>query len=224
MAFRPRRRRNRMPRRRRNLRRKARTGIRRALPTVYSFKRVANLGTMSAITNAGAPTALNAAYSFKLSDIPNNNEFTALYDQYCIKGIKISAVCTFSEAVNAASGGNNTTAVQGFQRLLSVIDYDDATALTGESAALQYQNVKITNPLKQHARYFKPAISMEINEGLTSAALGMKKNQWIDCSYPNVPHYGIKYFQNAPFVSGAGSANCTWTLYATYYVQFKNVR
>lgn len=221
MAYRPRRRRAPI-RRRKVYRRKNRRMTRR--PTVYSFKRIVNLGTMSAVNNAGAPTALNAAYSFKLSDLPNNTEFTSLYDQYCIKGIKISAVCTFSEAVNAASGGNNTTAVQGFQRLLSVIDYDDATALGGESVALQYQNCKITGPLKQHSRYFKPAVNQEINEGLTSAAIGVKKNQWIDCNFPNVPHFGVKFFQNAPFVSGAGSANCTWTLYGTYYVQFKNVR
>ena len=197
---------------------------RRVASNIYSFKRTVNLGTMSCINNAGVLTNLTNAYQFKLSDLPVSSEFTTLYDQYCIKGIKLSAVCTFSESANLASSGNNTTQTQGFQRLMSVLDYDDVVPITSEGTALQYQNLKITGPNKMHSRYFKPAVSQEINEGLTSPAIAVKKNVWLDCNYPNVPHFGVKFYQSAPYAATGASANMTWTLYGTYYLQFKNVR
>lgn len=155
--------------------------------------------------------ATGFATSFKLNDLVNSSEFTQLYDQYMIKGIKVSLIPRYSQNPSApvpAQGGN----------VWSVLDYDDVTAPTTIDTLMQYQNVKRTRTHMVHSRYFKPAVAAEIfNTGLTTN-YNPKKNVWLDCNLDTTEHYGIKWWVDQT------NAGVTLDLQVKMYLAFKNVR
>lgn len=157
---------------------------------------------------APAGTDTFGVIQFNLSQLPNHTEFTQLYDQYKIKGVKVKLVPKYN-SVDITSPGST--------QLLTVIDYDDANAPTTINDLLQYQNMKMTTSNRIHGRYLVPRSNTEVsNSGLGVASA--PKRQWLDCGYPTVQHHGIKYGVVAP-------ANDTkFDLYITYYLAFKNVR
>lgn len=147
---------------------------------------------------------------FQLQNVPNSGEFTALFDQYKINGVKV----VFMPRANSSEVGTN----QGLIKFFSAIDYDDNTAPTSINDLLQYENMKCTNTSKDHKRYLRPKIAREIYNSVTTTAYGPTSG-WIDCTNAAVPHYGIKYaLQQLP--SGAQSMD----IKVTYYLAFKNVR
>lgn len=158
--------------------------------------------------------------SFQLNDLPNVSEFTSLFDQYRIKGISFKLVPKQGLAIQqgvVTAGGNQAV----MPKIYSCIDYDDASAPGSIDEVLQYQNVKISRANQTHKRYFKPAIADELfNTGVTTA-YGMRKNTWIDCSYPSVEHYGIRFYIEP---STANTPRWDYDLVCKFYLQFKYVR
>lgn len=154
--------------------------------------------------------------SFILASVPGYTEFTSLYDQYRINGVKITLIPRGNQSdIGAAS----TTAAQSVG-IFSVVDYDDTSLLTSLNQALQYQNCKMTRTHQQHSRYLKPRV--EVN-ALSSTAPGnanvMPVRGWVDCDFPNTPHQGVKYvFQQSP------NSVQTFDVKVDYYLAFKNVR
>lgn len=185
-------------------RRRPRGGLRQ--PVQY-FKRVQYIPSWHQI-NAGNP-GTGQALNFSLSQVPNASEFTLLYDQYQIKGVKVHVIPKFTE-----------TAIGKFQgNMWSVLDYDDATVPTALSPLLQYQNVKRTRMQKMHKRYIRPCVATEIfNTGITTT-YSPKRNVWIDCASDTTEHYGMKLW-----FDGLNSDTVIWDLQLTYYLAFKNVR
>lgn len=191
--------------------RKRRMGIRRgrmggpAQPVQY-FKR-----TLYMKANRVSSTAADtfAGVQFTLNDVPNVAEFTSLYDQYQIKGIKYSLIPRISET---------DPAQQSLPNIGSVIDQDDASAPTSIDQLTQYQNFRLTRGNKVHSRYWKPAIAQEVFGGGVLTAYAPRKNVWIDCNSAAVPQYGIKFFiqQTAVVI--------TFDVKIDYYIAFKNVR
>lgn len=148
----------------------------------------------------------------QLSQVPNFGEFTALFDQYKIMGIK----WRFSPRANSAEAGTN----QGLVKFMTAIDYDGAPA--GASAPvmtdlLQYESLKVTSSNREHVRYVKPRIASTVyNTALTSGYSA--RTAWLDCENNAVPHYGLSYvLQQLP--AGAQS----YDIQVTYYLAFKNV-
>lgn len=157
---------------------------------------------------AGGPTF--GTIQFTLNQLPNYTEFTQLYDQYKIKGVKVKLVPRYNVAdINA----------QAISQLLTVLDYDDSTSPTAVSDLLQYQNMKMTMTNKIHQRYLAPRSNRNVAQpGPASPPAASPVKQWIDCGFPTVLHHGIKYAVTA------GSIDIKYDLYCTYYVAFKNVR
>lgn len=199
-------------RRNRNLRRNRRVGLglRRSArmgglrqPVQY-FKRATY--KINAITaTSGGPSFVD--FTFQLADVPNHTEFTALYDQYCIKGVKMEFIPRF----NVANLGDT------IPELFSIVDYDGSAPST-EPGFLQYQNLKMTRGTQIHKRYLKPAVLPQVFQGVTTG-YSIKKNQWIDSADDALPHYGV-----STWLPTSGANNPSWDLKVTYYLAFKNVR
>lgn len=161
---------------------------------------------------AGGAAPIFATINFQLANIPNHTEFIQLYDQYQIKGVKVA----FVPRINSSESG-----VTAVRNVWSVLDYDDSSIPTSRDQLLQYQNVKMTPMTRKHKRYFKPAIAAQMFATGILSAYGAKKNQWIDCTYDQVEHYGVKYcFDQLP----AGVNPVTFDVVTTMYLAFKNVR
>lgn len=177
--------------------------------TVYRFTRLANYSNIDVDNTADFATA----YTFKLSDLPNYTEFTALYDQYRIRYIKLMFFFQQDPFVNMTTGSF-------LGRMYTALDFDDATSPT-EADIQQMRYVKVKRPVGIVKRFLKPrCLNTIYNDGITNAYTLANKKTWIDCSNPNVTHYGVKLFINKP----SGTNHVTCTVQAKFYIEFKNPR
>lgn len=182
-------------------------------PNVYSFKRTVYVPQWATVNALGdQPFKLEP----KLSDLPNYTEFTALFDQYRIKGVSFKLIPRYN--VVPQTSGNPLLPTQ----VMSVLDYD-GTGPNTLTAIRQYQTLRTTRNTSIHKRYFKPAILQMVYESSTTTAYGPKWNQWIDCNNDTVPHYGL-YGICPQIASGVSDAEYFYDLEAVYYIQCKTVR
>lgn len=205
--------------------------LRRRVPLrqkIHYFKRTVKISDITASYNqsTGVSTAIAGTYALSLDSLPNHTEFTALYDQYCIKGIKLSFVPSGNSYMTSTVSGIPSPV--GFSRFHSVIDYDDSAVPGSENELLQYSTLRTTPGVRQHSRYFKPKVQFTVadNDLLgTTANAAPRSNVWLDCANPTVDHLGLKVWCGAPLNTGTlASTSITYSVYATMYMAFKNVR
>lgn len=197
----------------------SRTGI---MIQKHAFKRMFKLGTYTAsVSAAGVPSPISQGFSFAFNQLPGTTDFTTLFDQYKINGIKFSLAPTTTEAI--LSGVSGSSGALGFRRVHTVLDFDDASAPTGENQMLEYQSRKTTNPMQTHSRYWKPTILTEQYRSAVSTAYAPQRNKYLDLTYTDVPHYGLKLYVDAPIYNGVAAA-ITYEVFVTYYFTCKNVR
>lgn len=157
---------------------------------------------------------------FTLNEVPNRSEFTSLYDQYRINGVKITWIPRGNVADIAPTGTAGVFQGQS-TGVFSAIDYDDATVPTSINQLNEYQNCKMTRATQMHSRYLKPRINLQgtTNQGTGATGATFNTRGWLDCTQDNVPHFGVKY----AFQQSVNYA-MTYDLKVDYYLAFKNVR
>lgn len=191
---------------------------------VHSFKRLVSFGTVTASQSPATGTIpVRTAISFPLNLVPNSTEYTALYDQYRINAISFRAVPKASQFQGGTSGSANPL---GYGQVISVIDYDDSTTPVTKDSLMEYGSVKFTRSSSMHKRYFKPKILQRAQINAVTDGNVSAKATWIDTLNPDVQHYGIKLFIDAPTVPNVAtdSSSISYDLYAVYYMTFKNTR
>lgn len=200
-----------------------RAALRRSRPLrlrqkIHSFTRTAFFPALYTVA-LGAP-AVGQGISFKLSDVPSSNDFTALFDQYKIKAVKWTLI------PRSAPGQSESVITAGALQqqnynIWSVIDNDDANPPAALVDLLQYENVKCTKMTQKHTRYLKPSVATEIYSSGITSTYGPKMNQWLDCAGINTEHYGIKLW-----IEGGDpqTPRMNFDVMIKYYMQFKNVR
>lgn len=201
-------------RRKRIVRLMRRYGRRRIPQPIQYFKRTQYLSENTLSSNT-ADVFFN--HFFTLSQVPDSTDFTNLYDQYCIKAVKITLIPRGNVADISVPGSYNGQSVGVF----SVIDYDDTNLLTSIQKACEYPNMKMTRSHQQHSRYFKPRFNLNgvTNQGTGTVDTTMNTRGWLDCNRINVPHFGIKFaLQQTPNVPQV------YDVKIDYYLAFKNVR
>lgn len=188
---------------------------------VYPFRRfhfkIAQGGT-DGLTQSGTTT-------FALADLPNHTEFTSLFDQYKIAGIKYRWVINRNPDYGGAVVSNvYNTAVQGaFPRIMWVHDYDSTSGLPANFAELQQytkmKEVYLTGD-KPYTKwyFFKPARQAVGYESAVNSAYSPTWKGFIDCASDTTPHCGIRYFGDAL------NSFIQLRLECWYYLVFKNVR
>lgn len=160
---------------------------------------------------AGADTF--GSQSFKLSDLPNYTQLTAAYDEYRIKAVKVYLTPIFSTSTSAS---NQLTA----PTLISVIDYDDAGTPGNTATLLQFDSHRIHGTFtKMYTRTLKPQVSLGAYVPASFVGFAQVEDQWLDCNAPGVAHYAIKY---GVVDSNNNSGAWSWTLRATFYMEFRH--
>lgn len=155
--------------------------------------------------------------SFSLSDLPNYSEFTALYDQYTITGVKLTFMWSMTEATNTNGG-------PGAPTMFLCRDYDDANTPASIDELMQRPFTKTRRIDRPFSIFLRPRPSLEtFNGALTSAYSVPNKAPWIDVNNPSVPFYGLKYIMN-PYGGTVGLIYGTVTIVCKYYLKFKGVR
>lgn len=158
----------------------------------------------------------NAAYQFTLDQLPNFNEFVALYDSYKIKSVVLR--------VEPAFDSNNMANPQILsQKYLRVVhDYDDSTPLTGETQYYEYGNMKSYSCTKPFKVVLYPKVAAEIYRTALSTSYEQRTSPWLDLSGSgaSIPHYGIKIF--FPYLGIAESFQ--FRIIAKFHVEMRQSR
>lgn len=213
---------------------------------MHSFKRVCPFsnsaflgvtGTLSKSTDALLMTMASIGTSiqygafglkFGLADVVNSTEFTLLFDQYRITGVKVKMFPFYTETTTGAAV--SATSAQTTILVHSIIDLDDASTPTATDAGIseirQYASYRCHN-LSQGKGYFarsiRPRMATPVYAaGAFSAYAQAPMKIWVDCQNPDAEYYGLKC------IFEANNSGANTVLYVkcetTYYLQLKNVR
>lgn len=193
------------------------------MPVRY-FKRKVNLGTVT--TNVGG--YVGALQTFNLALLPNYNELTVLFDQYSIRYVNFYVVMR-PTTLSMIESHNNLA--MGMPNIAIVKDYDSSTPPTsdenGYNQIREYSSSK-TFSFTAERRAFKigicPAVLTEVYRSGISTAYSPKFKQFIDCTTPDVPHFGLPYVIRVPSSSAVSTLPITFDIYATFYVAMRTIR
>lgn len=162
---------------------------------------------------SGGTTITSGALSFALNSLPGYTEFTNLFDCYRINKI----VVKFVPAVTSAEVG--ATSTNPMTNFFTVLDFNDATALSTLNDAFEYGNLKMTRGYKTHTRVFTPSTLLLGSDSSDRAAMP-KYKQWITTAEADILHYGCKYVAETQ----ATAADIVWKTYVTMYFSCKSVK
>jgi hypothetical protein len=192
--------------------------IRRRQVKLYNFKRTCEL-TNIATTPSVSPCIFT--YQFKFSDLPNTTDFSGLFDQYRIKGVKI----TFYPVSNVAYSTSASAAPMPIGEFYTVLDFDDAGTPANLNELLQYGTLRRSYFNRPHKRYLKPlATQSGVYQagGVTTGYRSLPSSTWFDMANIDVLYYGIK---GAYSISDSSlMIKETIRVTATYYFQLRMVR
>lgn len=192
-------------------RRRLVTGGRR-LKNIHYFKRTYTGTPLTATSTASTPGCFFAT----IQDLPNYNEFTGLYDQYRITGVKFLMVPQFTQHdLNPL-----TTAIATTGPVLTILDRTLANPAT-ENAFLEYQSLRKHSPWKPIVRYWRPNTLDDTSGNPSKITYGDWIAKWDTLN----PHYGLNIW--FPALVGPGvseSTEITYNTYITLYFQCKSVK
>lgn len=187
---------------------------------LHYFRRRYVVANITSSTSAlGVQTNAAGALTFALSSLPNASEFTSLFDSYKIMKVKLDWI-PFGDTVNLpmnTMGGSSSLMSPGGP-LITAIDYDDANTPGTASDLLQYQASKVTPVPRRLKMSLRPKHATEVFSGIGSGY--GPRTGWLDCGYSSIPHYGVKYYLNAP---SASSASFTYQVWAEVTIACKGV-
>jgi hypothetical protein len=155
-------------------------------------------------TNAVTITATLAVSDFA--------SWAVVFDQY-----RIIAAEVYFEPVLPSALLTGTTPIG---KLFTVIDYDDATALPTQAAALAYDNCISTTLFQRQRRCLKPRIALAAYGSGAFTSYANESAPWIDCASPSVAHYGVKAYCDF----GAAGALQKWQMILRTIVEFRAAR
>lgn len=190
---------------------------------VYYFKRHVDLSTLVAGNDAAFT---NYSLEFKLSDVPNYTEFTALYDNYRINAVKVSFIPVYNISSmfvlrttdDYVPTLSSTKGLPYFTRTYSCIDYTDDNELATGDNYRQYANCKVKPICKIHKRYLKPRVLMDIGE---AGSVNPIRNPWLASETPSVPYYSLKFGWEPLPTGSVASGDAVFKVEAVYYMSFK---
>jgi len=175
---------------------------------VMTRKSSATLAALTQSSSVGAFLQIN--FTFANSD-QDSAAYASVFDQYRI----VAAEVLLTPRITMATQVSPYPA--GF--LYTVLDYDDATALTSVQAAQNYASCIVTPVTEAVRRCVKPRIAVAAYSGAFTSFANMS-DQWIDAASTGVIHYGIKCAMDV----GTASALAVYDLEQTVVFQFRSQR
>lgn len=167
----------------------------------HAFKRCSEIANLSSTTGA-------FTFTYTLADLPAYTEFTGLYDQYAITGVKL----TFLAAANTAQPGTNT-----IPRLYITDDYDGGGPTTVQN--FMERGVKPKLLRNTHTHFSRPRVAKEVYASAISTSYSVgKSGTFLDIANTTVEHNGTYCLLE--------NATTGWSckVIATFYLKFKGVR
>lgn len=179
---------------------------------VYYFKRKVAPGKQVNLT-----TTPQGQISFSFDQVSGVSDFTSMFDQYMIRGVKVDFRLILDPG--AAAAGSAT-----YPNLYVRRDYDNTSLETIQEIAQDNKSKRwILQPNRVRSIYIKPALQAEYFNVATSLTdKSPVWNKWFDCSNTNMPHLGLKWAIDTMGI--LLTPGVTMTIEFTYYLKMKNTR
>jgi len=168
---------------------------------------------------------------YTLNNVSGVGEITSLFDNYRIKKISLRIDWGFNQGPGVVEAGvpGSVAPLSGGPWSMPICHYtydpDDAAAPSSTEDLLQNSYAK-TQRLGDKAILvtFTPRAQATVQATPGTAVSGglLPTGQWLDCTNPNIEHYGMKFvIDQFPYISGDDIAALTIT--PTFYIEAKNV-
>lgn len=202
-------------------RRPARRGV---SSSVHYYKR---WGTPSTVTLTGT-TESNNAETFSLNAVQSYTELTNLYDMYHISAVVVKFTLLTNPDGIYPPGQNPTTTTNNptwYPKIWYYRDYDDAATLTlAQMREVGKAKCKILKPNSFVTVKIKPACAQQIYYNGVTPAFNAVWPKKLDCTYPGVPHYGLKWIIDTQGVTPWSSGQFIVRVEYNYYLRMMNTR
>jgi len=172
---------------------------------VYEFVQSYEVNNWLTSSNVAATFTAN---SFTLSSLDQVSSIINMFDEYKMAHIRVTLI----PRIEVVDG---TTTNAGL--FTSVIDLDDAAALTTVGAALDFQNALTSRGSETHVRTFIPHVATAAYTG-TFTGFENTVAPWIDTASSTVQHYGMKSAWTQT------SAAFTYDAIVSIHLKVRNVR
>lgn len=190
--------------------RKRRTFKRRRFTRRSRRKRVRNANFIQVkltvptddLTNSDIVEATDG-YRITLQGADNQQHYRQQWDQYRIDKVRITWTPVRTQIVNnLITNTTNPSTVTNIPMYYTALDRDNITSISVQNTKQRY-GCREQLATKKMSRTFVPTALMAI-EGSTPIDLGFacRRRVWIDSSYPNVPHYGVRAAMEAAAPAG----------------------
>lgn len=142
---------------------------------------------MQTISGNAAFAPFQSVLGATLDACLNHTEFTNLYDQFRIDWVKAQFYLRIDPSAQVAASAS-------YPRIYWFRDYDDQGLASLNDVRENSKGKRaILHPNRPVTIWFKPNVLSEIYRTAVTTGYSPKFSQWIDCSVPNLVHYGIKY-------------------------------
>ncbi len=155
--------------------------------------------------------------NFKLSDLPNYTDFTALFDKYRF----VCVIAKFIPTTQKSEVGSATSLIGDNPLVYTVIDYDDASAPLSIDELRQFDTAQVNQIGTYFERAIVPRAALGSYSGTFASYSQAPQNMWHDCNSPNIQFYGLKWATTAFSTSGT---TALYQIEVDYIMEFANPR
>lgn len=161
------------------------------------------------------------AFNIRLQDLTNYSNYTTIWDQYRINKIVVRArpirTTTVVAQVEDVSTPQGTTNIPSY---CLVKDFDDSITPSSFTQLEARTFAKRRLATQSMSYKFTPATLTSIYQPITSA-YAPKYKTWLDCAFPAVPHYGIKFAMEVAAPAGVYGIELVTDVYVSFKNRFK---
>lgn len=177
---------------------------------------VVTLGTATAGMNGAFDIPFSAKFS--LSDVINYSDIATLADKYRIKGVYLRLIPNFTT--------NGVQSLYNYPSVQYCIDDDDSTAPTvsslREKMGVKTKTFKPGEYIGIKIRWPKVAMAVTDAPAGTIGAADVKGGQWLNSSYVNVQHFGLKGVISNMDLPVTGTAKIAVKFDVAYVIEAKD--
>jgi len=156
-----------------------------------------------------------------LSNCLDYADYVAIFDQYRINKVTVTFEPRQTTVIQRPFDDTTNPGIGGITpHIVTVLDRDTGTVPYDYQSTIMKRPMKETLCTKRVRWSFKPNRLVPVYRSTTDAYKIDTSNEWLDCTYVNVPHFGIQYVMEASSPEYA----YVYEVRTKYSVSFKNRR
>lgn len=155
------------------------------------------------------------SYNAQLKQVVESTDFTQLFDRYKITGVHLRILYQNN------MGDPNSHPLPGFT---CAWDGDDAGVPSNKEDVTRKIGARTTilNANRPSKIFFRPRVTKSVYQSGLTSAYTSERSCYIDCSNPDVQHYGYKFWVDSWLATNAAQSGQLLTIEPTLYLSMKD--